>query len=178
MNRKDIFLLIGQKGSGKSFIGAIFDKAFGIRFIRVEDWAKKIKKERAVDNEAYLEQVFEEIEKGIRKCLNETDKIVFESTGLTEHFDQMLLSLKKDFAVTTIGINADSDICLDRVKSRDQTIHINVSDSQVNMINEKVRNKNFQHNFNIYNNNKSEIELIKELKNILKLTRSKAKRER
>lgn len=42
--RKNIILLIGQKGSGKSFIGNIFEKEFGIKFIRVEDWAKHIKK--------------------------------------------------------------------------------------------------------------------------------------
>ena len=51
-NRKEIFLLIGQKGSGKSFIGTLMDKEFGINFIRVEDWAKKIRKDRDVDNEA------------------------------------------------------------------------------------------------------------------------------
>ncbi|QSE97220.1 nucleoside/nucleotide kinase family protein [Fulvivirga lutea] len=169
MNQKEIFLLIGQKGSGKSFIGSIFDKHFGIRFVRVEDWAKKIKQERAVDNEAYLKQVFQEIEKGIRDCLNQTDKLVFESTGLTEHFDRMLLSLRKDFRVTTIGINADSNLCLDRVKSRDQTIHINISDDQVNMINEKVRSRNFQPDLSIFNQNKSEFEIVKELESIFRM---------
>lgn len=167
MNQKEIFLLIGQKGSGKSFIGSIFDKHFKIQFVRVEDWAKKIKQERAVDNEAYLKQVFEEIEKGIRDCLSQTNKLVFESTGLTEHFDRMLLSLRKDFRVTTIGIKADSNLCLKRVKSRNQNIHINISDNQVNMINEKVKNRDFQSDFSIFNQNKSESEIVKELEGIL-----------
>lgn len=169
MNRKEIFLLIGQKGSGKSFIGTLFDKHFGIRFIRVEDWAKKIKQERAINSEKYVKQVFEEIEKGIRESLNKTDKLVFESTGLTENFDQMLLSLRKDFKVTTIGINADRNICLNRVKSRDQTIHINIPDDQVNMINEKVRNRNFQSDFCIFNQNKSELEIVRELSGIFQI---------
>lgn len=169
MNQKVIILLIGQKGSGKSFIGTIIDKHFGVRFIRVEDWAKKIKQERAVDNEVYLKQVFEEIETGIRKCLNETDKLVFESTGLTEHFNRMLLSLRKDFRVTTIGINADSNLCLNRVKSRDQTNHINISDDQVNMINEKVRSQDFKSDFSISNQNKSEAEIVKELESIFQI---------
>lgn len=162
-NRKEIFLLIGQKGSGKSFIGSLMDKEFGINFIRVEDWAKKIKKDRDVDNQAYLKQVFEEIEKGIRESLVDKDKIVFESTGLTEYFDQMIQSLKRDFQVTTIGVYADSTICLERVKSRDQDIHINVSDDQVQMINHKVRERNFETDFSIINENKSEKELINEI---------------
>src|SRR5690606_4651051 len=102
------------------------EKEFGIKFIRVEDWAKKIKKDRNVDNEAYLKQVFEEIESGIRDSLTDKNKIIFESTGLTEYFDIMLESLRRDFQVTTIGIYADSTTCLERVKTRDQEIHINV----------------------------------------------------
>ncbi|EOZ98800.1 hypothetical protein A33Q_1454 [Indibacter alkaliphilus LW1] len=37
MKSKIIYLLIGQKGSGKSFIGTLMEKEFGIKFIRVED---------------------------------------------------------------------------------------------------------------------------------------------
>jgi len=98
INRKTIFLLIGQKGSGKSFIGTLFDKEFGITFIRVEDWAKKIIKNRDVDDKAYLKQVFGSIEKGIRSSLAHKDQLVFESTGLTEYFDEMLERLKSDFS--------------------------------------------------------------------------------
>src|SRR5690554_2486721 len=168
---KKIYLLIGQKGSGKSYIGTLMEKEFGIKFIRVEDWAKKIKKDRNVDNEAYLKQVFEEIVSGIRDSLSDKDKIVFESTGLTEYFDIMLESLRRDFQVTTIGVYADSTTCLTRVKSRDQEIHINISDDQVLMINEKVRERNFETDFSIINEDKSEKELINEIaKNIERTT--------
>ncbi|GIL22983.1 MAG: hypothetical protein BroJett042_14960 [Bacteroidota bacterium] len=163
-----VYLLIGQKGSGKSFIGKLFEKNFGIKFIRVEDWAKGIKKERAVDNEEYLMQVFDEIEIGIRNCLKESDKLVFESTGLTQYFDRMIQNLNQDFKVTTIGVYADSTTCLGRVKSRDQDIHINVSDDQVLMINEKVRQRNYKTDYLIINENKSEAELINEVANIVR----------
>lgn len=163
MKSKIIYLLIGQNGSGKSFIGTLLEKEFGIKFIRVEDWAKKIKKDRDVDNEAYLKQVFEEIEKGIRDSLTDKGKIVFESTGLTEYFDRMLESLRRDFQVIAIGVYADSTICLERIKSRDQEIHINISDDQVLMINEKVRERNFETEFSIINEDKSEKELINEI---------------
>ena len=173
MKSKIIYLLIGQKGSGKSFIGTLMEKEFGIKFIRVEDWAKKIKKDRNVDNEAYLKQVFEEIESGIRDSLIDKDKIVFESTGLTEYFDIMLESLRRDFQVTTIGIYADSTTCLERVKSRDQNIHINVSDDQVLMINNQVRERNFETDFLIINENKSEKELINEIAKNIERTNDK-----
>jgi dephospho-CoA kinase len=167
MMRKEIFLLVGQKGSGKSFIGSIFDKHFGIKFIRVEDWAKEIKRDRAVDDEAYLKQVFGEIERGIRASLGKTDRIVFESTGLSEYFDNMLHRLKQDFRVFIIRVYADPDTCLQRVRSRDQAIHINVSDDQVLMINEKVRKRSLGADFSIDNSNKSQIQIIKEVEHII-----------
>ena len=173
MKSKIIFLLIGKKGSGKTYIGNLFDQHFGIKFIRVEDWAKRIKKERGVDHETYLIEVFELIENGIRDSLIRRDCLVFESTGLTDYFDNMLQSLKKDFHVRTIGIYADNGICLDRVKARDQTIHINVSDDQVSMINQKVKEKNFQTDFWIDNETKSEKELINDIQCILEYVLNK-----
>ena len=37
MENKTIYLLLGQKGSGKTFIGYLFEKHFQRKFIRVED---------------------------------------------------------------------------------------------------------------------------------------------
>lgn len=167
MNNKIIYLLIGPKGSGKSFIGEILDREFGIQFIRVEDWAKQIRSDRAIDNEAYLQQVFEAIEHGIRESLHQSSRLVFESTGLTVYFDQMLERLKKDFKVTTIGVYADGSTCLERVKTRDQAIHIHVSDEQVLMINDRVRERGLQTDFLINNEAKAREELIRELESII-----------
>lgn len=173
---KIIFLLIGQKGSGKSFIGTIFDKEFGIKFVRVEDWAIKIRKDREVVNEEYIKQVFEYIEKGIRDSLTKVDKLVFESTGLSEYFDQMLESLSRDFRVATISIYADSNLCLERVKSRDQSIHVNVSDEQVSIINRKVLERNLETNFYIINEYKTKKELMEEISTIVWTMLKKDKR--
>lgn len=47
-NNKTIYLLLGLKGSGKSYIGALIEEEYGVRFIRVEDWVLKIKREGAI----------------------------------------------------------------------------------------------------------------------------------
>ena len=88
MHQKLIYLLIGPKGSGKSFIGTLMDHTFGIHFIRVEDWAKAVKKDRQVDNPFYLAEVFQAIEHGVREVLKQYDQVVFESTGLSAYFDR------------------------------------------------------------------------------------------
>ena len=162
-----IYLLLGPKGSGKSFIGTLMDRHLGIRFIRVEDWAKQVKKDRTIDNDSYLREVFAAIEKGIREEFKKKTPIVFESTGLTDYFDQMFNNLNQDFHLITIKIIADEKLCLERVKSRDQSIHINVSDDQVNHINQLVKEKDIKSDFSLFNEDKSENELVEELRNII-----------
>lgn len=164
---KTIFLLLGCKGSGKSFIGNLLDTEFGIRFLRVEDWAKAIKRERTVDNDAYVEEVFSVIEVGVRKELEQSDRIVFESTGLTVYFDRMLANLRRDFKVVTIGIKASAETCLARVQTRDKSIHIDVSDARVLEINRQVVERGLVTDFVVENEGKRVEKIKEELKVIL-----------
>lgn len=76
---KHIYLLIGPKGSGKSYIGTLFEKYFDIKFFRVENWVLEIKKDWDVMDEEYTKIVFQTIESKIRQALNKTDHLVFES---------------------------------------------------------------------------------------------------
>ncbi len=165
---KIIYLLIGPKGSGKSFIGVMMEKEFGIKFVRVEDRVKEIRRGRQINDHSYLKEAFEVIENFIREFLNDNDKIVFESTGLTIYFDRMLKDLRRDFSVVTIGIRANDDLCLNRVKTRDLSIHINVSDDEVNEINKQVKEKQIKTDFTLINENKSAGELTKEIAEIIK----------
>ena len=165
-----IFLLIGPKGSGKSFIGTLFNKYYNIKFLRVENWLLEMKKERSINNQEYIRESFQIIEEGVRKSLNKSDKLVFESTGLSSSFDSMLKSLRHDYKVVTIRINTDLDICLQRIRSRDQSIHINISDEQVGEINTAITSKNLKTEFTINNNNKTVIEIKRDINKILKYT--------
>jgi shikimate kinase len=164
---KNIFLLIGPKGCGKSFIGMIFDRHFHVHFVRVEDAVKKIRRDRDMADEAYICEAFETIESAVRQSLESYNSVVFESTGLSDHFDNMLQNLKTDFHVTTINVNAEKELCLERVGTRDRSVHINVSDKEVNTINTAVIAKNFKADFEIENSDKPEKELIKEIRKII-----------
>ena len=99
LKNKLIILLIGQKGSGKSFIGSLLESEFNIKFIRVENWAKEVKGDKNIDDETYLNEVFQSIEKGVKQETGYYEKICFESTGLTTHFDKMLENLRKEFTL-------------------------------------------------------------------------------
>jgi len=146
-----VYLLIGPKGSGKTFIGQMMQSDFGIPFVRVEEWAKKIKRDRRVTDASYVEEVFGRIEEGIRDHLRTHDSVVFESTGLSGAFDDMLKRLRSDFRVTTIGVDADDETCLARVRSRDRSAHVDVSDDEVRRINGLVREKAIQTDVSLEN---------------------------
>ncbi len=151
MATKIIILFVGPKGSGKSFAGTLVQEHFDIPFIRVEDWVKNIKRNRSVLDPDYIREVFTAIEHGIRESLQDHTILTFESTGISEDFDRMLSSLRQDFRVITIRLEAHPDICLQRVRDRDTMIHIPVSDAEVMAINQLVLEKNMPTDFVIRN---------------------------
>lgn len=166
--KKKIILLLGPKGSGKTYIGYLLQRERNIPFLRVEDIARKVQKGRAVEASAYLSDVFAVIEKGVRQEISHHPHLIFESTGLTEYFDQMLDNLRRDFQVTLIRIRTKPDLCLERVKTRDQSIHINVSDEQVNEINAAVVKKEIKVDGEIFNDNATEQDILNEFDEVMK----------
>ena len=164
---KTIYILIGRKGSGKSFIGEMVQDLYGIKFIRVENIALNVKRDRAIDDESYLDEVFSGIESNLRNVTKNEPSIIFESTGLSRQFDIMLGNLKRDYRVKTIKVNADDNMCIERIHSRDKSTHVNVSDSEVMRINAFVRQKNLVCDFEI-NNDGNEEELVSALSKIFR----------
>jgi len=166
-NWRTIYLLVGPKGSGKSYIGKLMEQLYHINFIRVEDKVRSIRHGRSIDDESYLREAFEVIEQNIREALAAHDRIVFESTGLTEYFDKMLVNLSTDNVIVTIRVDASDDVCLKRIQTRDQQIHINVSDDEVILINKRVREKAISTSFTIFNENLTREELREKLDAII-----------
>jgi len=165
--KKHIYLLIGPIGSGKSFIGSIIHTYFNIPYIRVEDLILEMPKERILEDPEYISDVFRTIEQKIRQSLIELDQLVFQSTGLTDDFDRMFISLQSDYQVTTIKINCDPETCLERVHSRDPSNHFSFSDEIVEQINKAVIQKDFPPDYSIENIGKSSDKLKEEIRVIL-----------
>lgn len=165
--KKHIYLLIGAIGSGKSFIGSIIHTYFNIPYFRVEDLILEMSKERILKDPEYISDVFRTIEQKIRQSLIELDQLVFESTGLTDDFDRMFISLQSDYQVTTIKINCDPETCLERVHSRDPSNYVSFSDERVEEINKAVSLKDFTPDYSIENMGKTSDRLKEEIRAIL-----------
>lgn len=164
---KKIILLIGPKGSGKSYIGSLLEEKFGIKFIRVEDRAIKIKRERNINDEEYLAEVFQAIEDTINNQLKYCEMISFESLGLSNQFDKMIENLRKQHILIIIKILCDPELCIERTRSRDQSMQIIISEDQIREINAKVMTRNYKTDYEISNSLPDKNLLVDELRKIL-----------
>lgn len=166
--QKKIFLLIGAKGSGKTFISNVLERNFGVKFFRVEDvWLKLKNEKNFISEEEYfenLDQFCKEwhslIKDEIEKLFQQYTALVIESLWIAPHFDSFLEDLKKIANVVPIKIYADANLCAERVKTRDQSMHIVVSDNKVKEVNEKAFQVKMDFALEIDNMNLSEKDII------------------
>ena len=117
-----LYILIGPKGSGKTYIGGRIEKLAGIKFLRVEPLWLQL---------AEGEDGWDKVERTIDELFNHFDKVVIESLGAGEDFNRMYASLKNKYAIKLIKVETDLDECLRRVRSRDNANHVPVSDEKV-----------------------------------------------
>lgn len=120
--KKVLLILVGPKGSGKTYIGGRIEKLTGIKFLRVEPLWLQL-------NEG--EDGWKKVESEIDLLFLQRDKVAIESLGAGDGFNRMYASLKEKYDVKLIKVRTDLEECLRRVKERDQADHIPVSDENV-----------------------------------------------
>src|SRR5512141_852626 len=117
-----LFLLIGPKGSSKTHIGGVVERRTDICFLRVEPIWLGLQP----GQDGWME-----VERAVDAMLENHERVMIESLGAGERFPGFLSSLQSRYAVKLIRVLADSDTCLERVRTRNQAEHIDVSDEQV-----------------------------------------------
>lgn len=148
---KTLYVLIGLKGSGKTFISKLLESRLNIPFLRVENIFLGIKKDRHYLDKDYIKEGFNLLEDEIRKQLEIYSPLTIESTGTADEFKGMINNLRKNINVKLIKIEANPDLCIERVMNRDSRDHVNVSDKDVSMINELAMKQEFEYDLVIDN---------------------------
>ena len=115
-------MLIGPKGSGKTYIGTVVAANTDIKFLRVEPLWLSLQP---------AEDGWTKVEIKIDNLLTSYDTVMIESLGGSEGFERLRTNLANKYTIYYIRVWANLDICLERVKNRDSSDHIAVSDSQV-----------------------------------------------
>lgn len=122
---RQVFILIGPKGAGKSHIGRLLQQEMGIQFIDVEPIFLAYRQAyRQETVEAELREPLRRIRASIDELLQTHEAISFETTAATPLLLEFISELKRQYTTCLIRVNAPLDICLDRVASRDQTVHL------------------------------------------------------
>ena len=123
---KTVIILVGPKGSGKTHIGTVFERRAGISFLRVEPiW---LALQEGQDG-------WDEVERAIDGILTERDAVVIESLGGSDGFERLRSNLMQKYQVKFVRIVAPLKVCLQRVRSRDNSNHIPISDEKVEQYN-------------------------------------------
>ena len=157
---KRVIILVGPKGSGKSFIGSLIDKELGIPFLRVEPiFLANMRRSRAT-GDALDAEGYHQVAAAIDRALTGEKCLVIESTGAADAFSDFFLALRARYEVLLVSIKAPPDICLERVHSRDQSTHIAVSDDRVSEINQRAVQVRLPWNLEIDNSGPAEPKAI------------------
>lgn len=131
----DAIFLIGAKGSGKSFIGKLLERKLGIPFLRVEPIWLAIKQERVRSEMEYLERGMETVISAAQELVGKTAAFSLETTGAFDNIDGFIDRFRAFSIPHLVQVRAGAETSLQRVRTRDQNEHINVSDVMVDEIN-------------------------------------------
>ena len=155
---KTLYMLIGPKGSGKTYIGKLIEKQMDISFLRVESIWLSLK-----PNENGWNKVEQAIDREFENC----DKLIIENLGAGSDFHHFLNSLKTKYDIKMIRVYTDLSKCLARVKNRSNKDHIPVSDSNVEKYNKIASCVTFDWSLEIDNNGPAaDVEILASFKKL------------
>ena len=120
-----LILLIGPKGSGKSYIGRTLEARFGVHFFHVEPlWLEYYAECKASNREPVIAEGIAKVHPVLIRALDENVHVCVETTGASPEILTALLSLRPREEIIVARVSAPLEVCLRRVSSRDQTYQI------------------------------------------------------
>ena len=134
----DAIFLIGAKGGGKSFIGKLLESRLGIPFLRVEPIWLAIRQEGVPSDAEYLERGMLAVVSAAQKLAGKESAFSLETTGAIDDIDGFIDRFRVFSFPRLVQVRASPETSLLRVRTRDQSEHINVSDAMVNEVNRRA----------------------------------------
>lgn len=157
---RSVLVLVGPKGSGKTFIGSLVSEHLGVPFLRVEPIFLENMRNSRLSGAALDEEGYGKVLSEIESRLDRVPRVAIESTAASEAFPAFLRALCSRYEVLLVSIRAPPDLCLERVRSRDQTAHIPVSDDRVSEINSRAEKVRMGWDLEIDNGGPASVEVI------------------
>lgn len=162
--RAQLVVLVGPKGAGKSTVGRMIESRFDAHFMDVERIAIRVLRSMGgIIDETYARRAFEEIARAIRAVEREHAAIVIETTGASEETVKFLHRLMARHDVRLIRVRASAETCAERIKTRNQSKQISVSDEVIRTMHARSNALNLPWDIEIDNNDERTIDEIEAL---------------
>ena len=132
-----LLLLVGLKGAGKTFIGTLLEKHLIVKFLRIEPiFLEIMRSEPQLAGIDLEKQGFQIVLETLDNLAINHPILCIESTGTAYTFPELLTALQNKFKVFLIQIQTPFETCIERVKTRETSVHIPVSDHRLREINQ------------------------------------------
>ena len=83
---KTVYILIGPKGCGKSYVGTLLERELGLKFLRVEPLALAYIEQFGLPEGGLNRDGFDLEESAIHEILTTEKSVIFEATGSSIYF--------------------------------------------------------------------------------------------
>ncbi len=144
---KTLFILIGPKGAGKTYIGQRIAAHTPIYFLAVEPiWLEYLAQPDPAQSG------WDVVAATIEQAFATHDRVMIESLGAGAEFAQFYQTLQQRYAVKLIKVETHLITCADRVRDRDQALQIPVTEEAVWMYNKIAAQVQYDWDQTINNN--------------------------
>jgi predicted kinase len=160
-----IYVLIGPKGSGKSYIGRLLQREFGIKFLSIEELFIKLQGQ-GVSTPEVQEKGYKAVEEKVSATLARGTAASFEITVLTPSSRDLLNRLEQQARVEIIRVYAPLELCLERIKTRDTASHIEISQEKIREINQLSAKQQINAKFRIDTSEMTDEQILEKFRSI------------
>ncbi|NTU82610.1 MAG: AAA family ATPase [Chloroflexales bacterium] len=130
--RPNLLLLVGPKGSGKSFIGELLERELGVPYVRPEAVVLQL---RASGRVPTVAESLGAIVAATEAQARAAQALTLDTTGAFDDLDTYLQALARFSRVRLVQVYAPPEMCLARIRARDQSAHIPVQEELIGQIN-------------------------------------------
>lgn len=131
-----LIILVGPRGSGKSHIGRVLEREFGVRFFEVEPlWMAYLSECREAGREQVVPEGIARIHPEIRQALAEHGRLCVETTGAAQEILDDLVGLRPRAKVIVAKISAPPELCLQRLNAGNSSRKIPMDAEEIRKVN-------------------------------------------